>query len=380
MASRKASLYIYAKTNSGWRYCPAVWYSNGTIKPHVCKTPDGERKFPGAIYYLYVAKKWEPVGSDPQEAVRMMEQRQGELLVAAATKTENEPLTLVKAFDLWIDDFRAAGSHQDTIDAKTCIRDQMTAHCKNVTMLSQITRQLCLTFIHECLIGLKNSDRTRSTKANSLCQFLRFHKITDAHGDQLIRKTDIPKYCEGDVLEFTADEMGRFWEACPAHGRLMCKMLLTCGLRRKEIESLRWVDIDFKSATLTIQPRPEYGFVPKKKHQRVVAIPDAVLAELKDSKEGSESLLCFPTRNGEPNTKVWEFVHRVCKKANIDAKKSHPHVFRSTYATTLLRNGMQVQDVAKLLGHNDISTTQRYMACLSQEELRQQVNQVQFAL
>jgi integrase/recombinase XerD len=160
----------------------------------------------------------------------------------------------------------------------------------------------------------------------------------------------------------------------------MCKVLLTCGLRREEIASLRWTDINFKTGTLSIQPRPEYGFEPKKKHCRVVAIPDAILSELKDTKEISQSPLCFPTRNGLPNPKIYEFISRTCTRAGIAKSKSHPHVFRATYATSLLRSGMLLQDVAKLLGHQDISTTQRYMACLGHQELRQQANQVQFAL
>ena len=51
MSARKVSLYLYVKLASGWRYCPACWYSNGTVKPHVCKTPNGEKKFPGCYVY-----------------------------------------------------------------------------------------------------------------------------------------------------------------------------------------------------------------------------------------------------------------------------------------------------------------------------------------
>jgi hypothetical protein len=44
----------------------------------------GEKKFPGSKYYVYVARKWEMVGSDPAEAVRATEKRRGEALIAAA--------------------------------------------------------------------------------------------------------------------------------------------------------------------------------------------------------------------------------------------------------------------------------------------------------
>jgi integrase len=333
------------------------------------------------MYVANVNRKWETLSRDPAEAVRLAEQRQGELLVAAANPpSNNEPLTLAKAFERWLQDVVDSGAHQDTIDAKTRISEQFQAHCKDITLLSELTRSYCLTWVNTALVEQGNGDRTRNVKANRLNQFLKFHRVVDSHGDPLLKRTDIPDYCEGEVQEFSGEELAKFWAVCRPAMKLMCRVLLTCGLRRQEIASLRWADINFKAGTLSIQPRPEYGFIPKKKHCRVVTIPDVILAELKSAKESSKSPLCFPTRNGFPNPKIYEFVSRTCKKAGIEKGKSHPHVFRSSYATALARSRMQIQDVAKLLGHKRIETTQRYMACVSNQELRQQVNQVRFAL
>ena len=74
----------------------------------VAVTPDGEKKFAGATYYIYAERKWELVGSDPAEAVSALEKRQGELLVAAATA--QQPVTLSQAFDLWLEDVQASGA------------------------------------------------------------------------------------------------------------------------------------------------------------------------------------------------------------------------------------------------------------------------------
>ena len=37
------------------------------------------------------------------------------------------------------------------------------------------------------------------------------------------------------------------------------------------------------------------------------------------------------------------------------------HKFRSTYATTLLRNGVDIRTVQKLMGHSDLGSTMRYL-------------------
>lgn len=50
--------------------------------------------------------------------------------------------------------------------------------------------------------------------------------------------------------------------------------------------------------------------------------------------------------------------------------KAHPHKFRRTCATWALKHGMPIEQVSKMLGHEDIGTTQIYLD-LGEEELHQ---------
>lgn len=59
-------------------------------------------------------------------------------------------------------------------------------------------------------------------------------------------------------------------------------------------------------------------------------------------------------------------VRRLGKKAGV---KAHPHKFRRTCATFALRRGMPIEQVSRMLGHEDISTTQIYLD-LSEEDLK----------
>ena len=61
-------------------------------------------------------------------------------------------------------------------------------------------------------------------------------------------------------------------------------------------------------------------------------------------------------------------VRRIGNRAGV--KNTHPHRFRRTCATFALRRGMPIEQVSKMLGHEQISTTQIYLD-LAEEELEQ---------
>ena len=59
------------------------------------------------------------------------------------------------------------------------------------------------------------------------------------------------------------------------------------------------------------------------------------------------------TKNG-----IEALIRRIGTYAGVD--NAHPHRFRRTLATNLLDRGMNIQDVAQILGHADLKTTQVY--------------------
>lgn len=65
-------------------------------------------------------------------------------------------------------------------------------------------------------------------------------------------------------------------------------------------------------------------------------------------------------------------VKELGKRAGI--KNVHPHRFRRTLATDLVRKGVPIQDVAQILGHSDLRTTQVYVA-LDQATVKYRYNQ-----
>lgn len=380
MANRSVQLYMYVKIDGRWQYRKAVFHDNNKIKAHAIRTSLGEQIIKDGTYVLSYGRRWEPVGNDPTEAVRALLKKRGELLhtanggtIQSETPQPKVSGTLKSAFDVWLQANIDGGAHSETVRAKRLVATSFMKSCK-VKMLSSVTRQMCLRYINEHLIKQGNGGRTRFNKALHLKQWLKFHKL------DLLTSADMPDYTTDDPVALEDDELDLFWQACPGHKRLLYTVLLQCGLRKQEIQTLRWVDIvGGNEPHIKIQERPEYGYVPKLHHCRKVPLADPKLyAALMDWKLVSKGPLVFHTKSGKPLTHLWEDTQAIFRKAGVDMEKGHPHCFRATYCTTLLRNNVPIPDIMAVMGHLDVESTMRYMAVLRKKDLHNKMAAVKF--
>ena len=382
MASRRVGLYKYTSIDGRWKYVKAVFYPNNKIKAHAVLDDGIERVAKGGYYVLSFARKWESVGNDPETAVKALNRKRGELLTLANGGTvvseQNAPKqttvqgTLKAALEAWIQEVIDRGQDAETIRAKRTCGNEFARSCK-VKLLTAVTRQHCLQYINAYLQKMGNSDRTRYNKFGRLREFL------TREGLDLLTDADKPKYSSDDPLVLEQDELEQFWAVCPHHKKLMYMVFLCCGLRMSELQTLRWVDIDFAKGKIKIQERPEYGFKPKKHHCRSVPINDELLEQLHVRKLTAKFPLVFHTRSGKPFTHLWEDTQNIFRKTDVPLGKGHPHCFRATFCTTLFREGWGLPDVMHVMGHKDSDTTLRYMVPMRDEDLRKKMLAVRFA-
>lgn len=139
--------------------------------------------------------------------------------------------------------------------------------------------------------------------------------------------------------------------------KTMIMLAYGCGLRVSEITTLHVHNIDGNRRLLFI----EKG---KGKKDRVISLSPALLVMLREyyKKYKPVRFLFEGIMPGTPYSvrSLEEIIMQAKQKAGID-KSGSMHMLRHSFATHLLDKGTDVVLIQKLLGHNDIRTTLRYL-------------------
>lgn len=137
--------------------------------------------------------------------------------------------------------------------------------------------------------------------------------------------------------------------------KLILSLLYSSGLRVSELINLIVKDIDFEERTMLIRGKGEKDrIVLFDKNTKVLILKYLNLRKI-------DTKYLFTNRKGTPLTPryVQIMIKKYGKKAGI-TKKVTPHVLRHSYATHLLKNGVDIRVIQQLLGHASLSTTQIY--------------------
>jgi integrase/recombinase XerD len=156
-------------------------------------------------------------------------------------------------------------------------------------------------------------------------------------------------------------------------------LLLETGIRKSEALSLRVSDLDLDEGRLTVRRgKGNKGRLVPLFTTTVSALNDLVLIDglerddylwyTRRVNQGGEYL--YRDRPAGPGVfhRWWE---AMCDEAGI--RYRNPHTCRHTYATTLMRKGVSLQAVSRLLGHRHISTTVDVYAHLVVDDLAAEI-------
>jgi len=190
-------------------------------------------------------------------------------------------------------------------------------------------------------------------------KFFEFHKMDH------LKDVKTPKRAKSLPKSLNEDEVKRLIRAVDTDTRqrkftrtrdkLILSLLYSSGLRVSEVVSLKVNDIDLKDRTIRIRG--------KGNKDRIVLFDQKTKKLLKEylHERSQESEYLFLNRFGNPLTP--RYIQITIKKYAIKAgikKKVTPHILRHSFATHLLKNGVDIRAIQQLLGHSNLSTTQIY--------------------
>lgn len=191
-------------------------------------------------------------------------------------------------------------------------------------------------------------------------------------------KITIANGSEHTVTALTEEEVERFLfyledkEKVSERNRLIGYLLLYTGVRVSELVGIRIEDISFIPPTIVIKGKG--GKI------REISLRQDVLTYLKEYLQGEREKSSF---NSSPYLLVsqrGEKLHRdavrdwLCHVSDDLHLHLHPHLLRHTFATRLLRKGVDITTVSKLTGHASVNMTAKYYIQTSREEKQAAVN------
>jgi integrase/recombinase XerC len=215
--------------------------------------------------------------------------------------------------------------------------------------------------------GLSKTSVARSLAAvRSLYRWLAQEGVVEQNPAALVSTPKLPKKLPrvptmeeiNSVLDGAMPEIAAF----PERDRLMLELLYGCGIRNSELVGINLNDIRATAEAVLIRG--------KGKKERYVPFGGAVTsalaaylsarqAILSQSRKNTPALL-INTRGGRLTTRS---VGRIIKKIAVAKGLSpdvHPHTLRHAFGTHMLEEGADLRAIQEMLGHERLSTTQRY--------------------
>jgi integrase/recombinase XerC len=221
----------------------------------------------------------------------------------------------------------------------------------------QVRREMVVQFA----LSLKGqAPLTVRRKLTAITSFYHYLQETGQTVANLARGLPLPKVAQRLPTCLTAEQAGALLEAAhtPWH-RAMIALLLFAGLRRSEVAAITLDDLDMESAQLLVRG--------KGARERVVPLTPLVVEAIREylvCRPQTQSQHLFVSRvGGHPlHARVaGRMLQHVLQRAGLGEEHITPHRLRHTFATHLIRNGVDVRTVQELLGHADLQTTARYL-------------------
>ena len=175
------------------------------------------------------------------------------------------------------------------------------------------------------------------------------------------RLSPLPRYLQPDQIEqiiASADPK----TPLGSRNRAILLLLARLGLRAGDLVRLRFSDVDWKEGVIRVSGKGRRETVLPLSQE----VGDALAAYIKDHRPQADTdavfvRSCAPYRAFTDSTSISIIVARSMRRVGINCPKpGAAHVLRHSVATSMLREGVSLQEIAAVLRHRSLLTTEVY--------------------
>jgi integrase/recombinase XerD len=208
--------------------------------------------------------------------------------------------------------------------------------------------------------------RSINRKISALRTFFKYLNEQEIVKNNKVGYISMPKFEKGLPTVLNKDDIDKIRDVINTdkitgvRDRLIVELLYSSGIRASEL-------IDMSEHMINMSER-EIRVIGKGDKERITFFSQNAEKWLKhyidlkkrDYKNYDSSVIFVNSRGEKLNSRsLRRLITDYAKKADIN-KEVTPHVFRHSFATTLLNKGIDIRYLQELLGHSSISTTQIY--------------------
>ncbi len=194
--------------------------------------------------------------------------------------------------------------------------------------------------------------------------------------ENIAKKVEVPKVPQKVLNGFETKEVRDMIEAfsfnnyLETRNKAIIAMLADCGLRAMEIRGLKMDGVKETSILVHGKGNKERIVFISPVLKRILIKYERIKKEYFRNKETSNNYFLSYTGTGISHVALDNIIKEAGKRAGIAGKRISPHTFRHFYAVQCLTQGnMDVYSLSRLLGHSDVSVTQRYLHTMNNEQL-----------
>ena len=206
--------------------------------------------------------------------------------------------------------------------------------------------------------------RRKLAALRSFFQFLVREGVVAANTARLVRTPKAPKtlpvVLTAEQTNSLVDQVaaGKIERPYPERDLAIFELLYGCGLRVSELAGLNLDDFDLGERWIRVRGKG------KKERQvpfggKAAAAVDAWLA-VRNPRAAGERALLMNYRGGRLTDRGIRDIVKLYAVLLTGDSSIHPHSFRHAFATHLLADGADLRAIQELLGHAQLSTTQKY--------------------